>query len=165
MAMVYLAGPGVFRPDAVQFGKQLNAYCAAKGLIGLFPLDQAAPSDLVGDALSKWIFKANCELIRRADVVLADVRAFRSLSEPDSGTAFEIGFAFALGKPVYLWLPDVPANSDIITRLGGTIDDNGWQVEDFGAPLNLMLWQAAKAVINVPTAAEAIDALANLVNA
>ena len=63
MITVYLAGPGVFRPDAVQFGAQLNEYCSANGLTGLFPLDQAAPADLGVDALSKWIFNANCELI------------------------------------------------------------------------------------------------------
>ena len=162
MTTVYLAGPGVFRPDALQFGAQLKEYCALNGLTGLFPLDQAAPTDLAGDALSKWIFNANCALIRRADVVLADVSAFRSTSEPDSGTAFEIGFAYALGKPVYLWLPDVPANSGIVDRVGGAVDENGWQVEDFGAPLNLMLWQAATELINVPSAAEAIEILAKL---
>ena len=85
--------------------------------------------------------------------------AFRSASEPDSGTAFEIGFAYALGKPVYLWLPDVPADSGLVDRVGGAVDENGWQVEDFGAPLNLMLWQAAKAIINAATAAEAVQIL------
>ena len=36
---VYLAGPGVFRPDPVGFGEQLKAKCERVGLVGYFPLD------------------------------------------------------------------------------------------------------------------------------
>ncbi len=65
---------------------------------------------------------------------------------------------------MYLWLPDVATDSGIVDRVGGAVDENGWQVEDFGAPLNLMLWQAATAVINVPSAAGAIEILGKLFN-
>lgn len=163
MTSVYLAGPGVFRPDAIQYGAQLKSYCAANRLTGLFPLDKAAPIGLTGNDLSKWIFNANCALIRQANVVFADMRAFRSTSEPDSGTAFEVGFALALGKPIYLWLPDVTPNSDLISRVGGTVDYNGWHVEDFGAPLNLMLWQSATDIIGAPDASKAIQKLSEII--
>ncbi len=36
---VYLAGPDVFLPDAVEIGRQKAAICARYGLIGLYPLD------------------------------------------------------------------------------------------------------------------------------
>ena len=38
---IYLAGPDVFLPDAVEIGRQKAAICAAHGLAGLYPLDNA----------------------------------------------------------------------------------------------------------------------------
>ncbi|WP_373973886.1 nucleoside 2-deoxyribosyltransferase [Chitinibacter sp. SCUT-21] len=147
MQTIYLAGPGVFRPDAHAWGQDLQQYCAEFGLRGLYPLDQAAPADLTAAQAAAWIFQANCDLIRQSDAILADVRAFRSRSEPDSGTAFEIGFAHALGKPILLWLPDLEIGATMLDRVGSHRDEGGLMVEDFGAPLNLMLWQCASAVI------------------
>ncbi|WP_047396946.1 nucleoside 2-deoxyribosyltransferase [Chitinibacter sp. ZOR0017] len=160
MQTIYLAGPGVFRPDAAAWGQALQAACAEQGLCGLYPLDQACPADLHGPTAAAWIFQQNCALIQQADAVLADVRAFRSQSEPDSGTAFEIGYAHALGKPIYLWLPDLPAGVDMQTRLAGVTDAQGWHIENFAAPLNLMLWQAATAVIYATDPQSAVEILA-----
>lgn len=147
---IYLAGPGVFRPDSLEWGQRLKRACSAVGLAGLYPLDGDIPAEITGKtSIRRWIFANNCDLIRRADAVLADLRAFRSVCEPDSGTAFEIGFAHALGKPVWLWLPDCKTGGEMIGRLpchksdAGWIDADGLLVEDFGAPINLMLWDAA----------------------
>ncbi|TJZ77519.1 nucleoside 2-deoxyribosyltransferase [Chitiniphilus eburneus] len=166
--IVYLAGPGVFRQDAVAWGAQLTALCAQHGLAGLFPLDNQLPPLTDTAAQRRWLFQANCGAIHQADVVLADCRAFRSASEPDSGTAFEIGFAHALGKPVYLWLPDVAEGSTMRQRVAGPaaagtpIDNDGLLIEDFAAPLNLMLWEAADHAIFATTAESAIAQLAEL---
>lgn len=160
MQTIYLAGPGVFRRDAQQWGQQLQAACQRFGLRGLYPLDQTAPADLSPEQTAAWIFAANCALIEQADVILADVRAFRSQSEPDSGTAFEIGYAHALGKPIVLWLPDLNAGISMLDRVGRRYDLADLAVEDFGAPLNLMLWQSAAHVIYRTQAAEAIEDLA-----
>lgn len=146
---IYLAGPGVFRRDAKAWGSRLAAACAANELQGLYPLDAEVPGDLPISAQRHWIFASNCALIRQCDAVFADLRAFRSGSEPDSGTAFEVGFAHALGKPVWLWLPDCHPGVTLIERVScvkrdaAWIDAEGMLVEDFGAPLNLMLWDAA----------------------
>lgn len=151
---VYLAGPGVFRQDAAVWGSRLKTACDIHGLVGLFPLDNALPA--LPDERSKreWIFQQNCTMISRTDLVFADMRAFRSASEPDSGTAFEVGFAFALGKPVWLWLSDVTADTPMYKRIPSAFkQQNSWMdndnnaIEDFGVPLNLMLWQAATGVI------------------
>lgn len=147
---IYLAGPGVFFSDAKSWGTRLQKACAEQGQQGLFPLDGQIPADLQGrEAQRRWIFANNCALIRECDAVFADVRAFRSDSEPDSGTAFEIGFAHALGKPVWLWLPDCTSTSTQLARVSCVqdgevwIDGEGLLVEDFAVPLNLMLWDAA----------------------
>jgi nucleoside 2-deoxyribosyltransferase len=56
-------------------------------------------------AQARWIYQANIGLIARADAVLANLDFFRG-TEPDSGTCFEVGYAVALGKPVYGYIPD-----------------------------------------------------------
>lgn len=164
---IYLAGPGVFRQDAKEWGQRLVSACQSLGFRGLYPLDGELPTDLLNDKAAQrhCIFSSNIELIRMADGVFADLRAFRSTSEPDSGTSFEIGFAHALGKPVWLWLPDCQPGWGIIDRLpchkqGKHWNDAaGFTVEDFGAPLNLMLWEAASGVSFCP---EPEDALAEM---
>ena len=87
MRSVYLAGFDVFLPDAVAHGQRLKALCATYGFDGLFPLDNTAPKDLSGAALAQWIYRENVALIRRADMVMANLNVFRG-AEPDSGTAF-----------------------------------------------------------------------------
>jgi hypothetical protein len=84
MKMVYLAGFDVFREDARDWGEQLKALCLRYGYEGLYPLDKAAPSGLSGSATAQWIYEANIALIRRADVVMANLDDFRG---PGSQTA------------------------------------------------------------------------------
>ena len=73
--------------------------------------------------------------------MIANLNAFRG-REPDSGTCFEVGYAFAKGKKVYGYVSDARTMRE---KLGGA-DENGFSVEDFGLPLNLMLSCAAKIV-------------------
>ena len=118
MKKIYLAGFDVFAPDARQRGAQMKMLCAGRGCIGLYPLDNEA-------ACAADIFAGNCGLIDQADAVIANLNPFRG-QEPDSGTCFEVGYAFAKGKPVFAY--------DRSSR------------GDFGLPLNLMLSSAATVV-------------------
>jgi nucleoside 2-deoxyribosyltransferase len=149
MSTLYLAGFDVFRTDAGAHGERLKALCAEHGHQGLFPLDNAAPAGLEGLALARWIYEANVALIRRADVVVANVNNFRG-AEPDSGTAFEIGFAAALGKPVWAYADDGRALvQQVACQLhpqGLWLDGQGLIVEDFGLARNLMIACAATLV-------------------
>ncbi|WP_247661133.1 nucleoside 2-deoxyribosyltransferase [Ideonella alba] len=154
---IYLAGFDVFRPDALAQGERLKALCAAHGHTGLYPLDNTLPEGLQGPAAARWIYEANCALIRRADLVLANLNDFRG-HEPDSGTAFEVGFAAALGTPVLGYLDD---DRPLRAQLGGSHDAQGLLVEDFGLPRNLMLAGAARLVRGDAAAAlRALDARA-----
>src|SRR6185312_3312891 len=108
MTSVYLAGPDVFRPDAIPYGESLKAACRRFGLEGLYPLDNAVPLGLSKPQAAAWICQANLALIRRADIVMANLNPFRG-AEPDSGTVFEVGYAAALGKPVWGYLEDARA--------------------------------------------------------
>ena len=134
---IYLAGPDVFRPDAVEYGKSLSDMVRAAGHVPLFPSDNKFPEN--APDLSKQIFDANVAMIKDCDVVLANLDDFRG-HEPDSGTAWEVGFAHALGKRIIGYRNDGKSMLEKIAD-GKNIDcdENGMIIEDFGHSLNLML--------------------------
>lgn len=137
---VYLAGPDVFRPDALTWAEEARALLAQHGHTALVPLDNV-------ETTAVGIFKANIDLITKADVLVANLNPFRGF-EPDSGTSFEVGCAIALGKRVIGYVSDIRSQVDkLAERAGGKlarkngriVDHEGLTVEDFGLPVNLML--------------------------
>src|SRR5690606_19289744 len=72
---LYLAGPDIFRPDAVARGEQLKALCARYGFEGLFPLDAQVAGHAAGDPhdTARWIYRADIGLLDAADAVLANL--------------------------------------------------------------------------------------------
>lgn len=146
---VYLAGFDVFRRDAREFGERLRAACAEYGFEGVYPLDAEVPADLDGPRQADWIYRSNIDAIRSADIVMANVDDFRGPGEPDSGTAFEIGFAAALGKEVWAYTADRGALIDRVPSQPGPQGHEcarGFLVEDFGLQKNLMIACAARIV-------------------
>ena len=149
---IYLAGPDVFRPDASEHGRRAVALCAEHGFAAVFPLENALPTDLSPQALARHIYQANIAHIAACDAVLANLDFFRG-AEPDSGTCFEVGYAVALGKPVIGYLPESGSLAERIRgRLPhavgeGLVDAAGWQLEEFGLPLNLMLGVPCRIVV------------------
>lgn len=155
--LVYLAGFDVFRADAIDHGRRLKALCDQHGLEGLYPFDNDVPQGLTPEEAAAVICKANIAMIKRCDGVLANLNAFRG-AEPDSGTAFEVGMAVALGKPVWAYFEANGSLRDQIEHDAAGFDAQGFQVEDFGLPRNLMLactWAGSS-----ETAEQAVEALA-----
>ena len=105
MKTIYLAGPDVFEPDALHQGERLKALCRTFGCEGLFPLENVIDEHPDPQQTAEAIRKANLALIRQADMVMANLNPFRGF-EPDSGTVYEVGFAEALGKPVFGYAAD-----------------------------------------------------------
>ncbi|MBV9756287.1 MAG: nucleoside 2-deoxyribosyltransferase [Alphaproteobacteria bacterium] len=105
---VYLAGPMVFEPDPAALFAAMKAICAEHGLVGVAPLDDQAGLEGAppGRALVTAIVRADCALMRRLDAGLFCLDGFRRGPEMDPGTAFEIGFMCALGKPLAGWTRD-----------------------------------------------------------
>ena len=145
---LYLAGPDVFRPDVEAWAESARELCASHGHEALLPLDGV-------ETTPAGIYHANVALIHSADAVLANMNPFRG-SEPDSGTCFEVGFALALGKPVIGYIESDEtivervarkAGGSLARRNGRPVDRDGWVIEDFGAPLNLMLSVPATVVV------------------
>jgi nucleoside 2-deoxyribosyltransferase len=142
---IYLAGPDVFLVDARRVGEQKTAMCREFGFEGLFPLDN--DEDIRADAVS--IFRANCSLMRRAEVGLFNLTPFRGPSA-DPGTVFELGFLFALGKPVYGYTSSTAIYRDRVAGVHGPLveqsghlwDRDGNAAENFGLGDNLMIVRA-----------------------
>jgi len=156
---IYLAGPGVFRPDAQAYSAALKDIAVRHGLTGLWPLD----NDVSGDdpaMLAKAIFEANVAMIDAAAAVVADISPFRG-PYMDPGTAFEIGYAHARGKPVFAWTGDsrtLRARTEVHGPARNGTDAQGWTIEDFGLAENLMISVPARGVFD--TAELAIAAAA-----
>jgi nucleoside 2-deoxyribosyltransferase len=149
----YLAGFDVFRVDAIAHGEHLKSLCAAAGLMGLFPLDNDLPHELAGPEAAAWICQQNMAMLCEADLVIANLGNFRG-AEPDSGTVFEVGVAVAMGKPVWVYFPERGSLRQQVPSSEGRCRD-GYFVEDFGLPKNLMLacqWAGAE-----PTVDQAIE--------
>lgn len=132
---VYLAGPDVFFADAAARAARMKAECAQFGLMGVFPLD-AAPGPLPDAPEWLRIFAANEAHIRSCDAMLANITPFRGPSA-DVGTAWEMGFMRALGRPVAAWTEDA---RDYAPRVA----PDGLMVEAFGLADNLMLEGGAR---------------------
>jgi len=155
---VYIAGPDVFRPDAPDWAETVRAQCLRLGFEALIPLD--------GDATTPpGIYASNIDMIRAADVVIANLNPFRGV-EPDSGTCFEVGFALALGKRVIGYIRSPELLRERVERLQGrpldlhgdfALDANGLRVEDFGLPLNLMLAVPVELVSGLEQALRAVS--------
>ncbi len=144
---VYLAGPDVFLPNASARGERLRRICTAHGLQGVFPLD-ALP-----DEPPAWSFLPPAQAIAlrneahilRSDALVANLTPFRGPGA-DNGTAYELGFARALGRPVFAWSNAVdPYRVRCLTWPGATQhgdtwrDPDGLEIESFGLADNLML--------------------------
>ena len=91
------------------------------------------------------IFQANVKLIHEADIVIANLNAFRG-KEADSGTIWECGYAYALGKEVYgymqkrtTYLQTFQENEIKENTTYGKTDLNDRIIENFELPINLMI--------------------------
>ena len=134
----------------------MKAALAGRGMAGLFPLDEELhPSDYRDPAGLALAIAASCEAqIRKADMGIFNVQPWRG-PEADEGTAYELGFMAALGKPVVLYTNDPrPFAERIATDVyqGDVYRDGDFvrgkrdhmMIEDFeGFAGNLMLINAA----------------------
>lgn len=137
---IYLAGPEVFLPDPAAIGAAKKAICARHGLTGVFPLDDPATSP---SGPPDWRrIHAACEMqMRGCGALVANLTPFRGPGA-DPGTAYELGYMRALGRPVfgYTHAPG-PYRARVQTQCDGTVlrDMEGLEVEDYDLADNLML--------------------------
>ena len=141
---IYLAGPDVFAPNQQEHGESLKTITKSFSFTPLYPLDNEI---LESDNLSKDIFCSNVEMIKQADIIVANLNAFRG-SEPDSGTVWEIGYAHALGKRIIGYTNDTrPMKTKINPETNNIFDKNGWRIEDLDHSHNLMIFNACEIIV------------------
>jgi nucleoside 2-deoxyribosyltransferase len=144
---IYLAGPDVFLPDAVDVGRRKKELCARYGFEGLYPLDNEIRSMLEGERRDRLIYRANEAMIRRADLGICNLTPFRGPGA-DAGTVFELGMLAGLGKKIFGYtniVDDLLERSKLIDTLTLDRTDHEWRdssrmiVENFGNADNLMI--------------------------
>lgn len=145
---IYLAGPEVFLTDALDVLANKRAICARMGWEGLSPVDNEIPKTAKTPAeIASAIYEGNMTMMRQADAIIANISPFRG-PNMDPGTAFEIGFFAALGKPIMVYTQDkgdltervVEWSQPEVTVDGHEIRDrNEHLVEAFGLSENLMI--------------------------
>src|SRR5947209_5966398 len=146
MTKIYLAGPDVFLPDAIDIGRRKVEICARHGLIGLYPLDHEV--DRSAGEVSLNIFKGCESMMDAADAIIANLTPFRGPGA-DPGTAYELGYVTARGKFCLGYSNDPQAYAERVRKLVAVssqdrplVDADGLTVEDFGLADNLMMVHA-----------------------
>ena len=138
---VYLAGPDVFLPGAACRAEALKRICGRNGLVGVSPLD-GLPGERPNAAPDPpTIARRNEAHIQRCDAVLANLTPFRGPGA-DPGTVYEIGYARALGRPVFGYAGVAADYATRVRALPGSVqtrDADGLEIEDFGLFENLMI--------------------------
>lgn len=151
----YLAGPDVFLENARAVGDRKKAICDDHGIEGVLPLD----SDVSTAGLSPLdgglaIGRENEALMRGCHLLIANMTPFRGPSA-DVGTAYEMGFIRALGRPVFAYSNTTRPYIDRIAehfaprglerrRDGKLWDPDGLWIEEHDMVDNLMLETAVR---------------------
>ena len=123
--MIYLAGP-LFTLSELDFNNRLRNLLEEAGHRVWLPQEQALMSQEAISILSKLLSG-----LRASDVIIANMDG----ADPDSGTSWECGYAYAYGKPTILFRTDSRSRRD----------------ENLG-PYNLMMWASATVRLDGPFA-------------
>jgi nucleoside 2-deoxyribosyltransferase len=144
MKKIYIAGFDVFKQNSIQIGENYAKLCKQYGFEGLYPLDNVVDFKQSKNKIAQDIYKANIELIHKADIVIANLNQFRG-KEADSGTIWECGYGKALGKKVYGYMEKNQSYLDTFSinekKLINNVytDNDNMFIEDFDYPINLMI--------------------------
>jgi nucleoside 2-deoxyribosyltransferase len=123
MTKLYLAGP-LFTLAEQSFNAELARFLESQGFEVWLPQEHEPRGNTAAA-----IFAMDVEALDWADMVVACMDG----PDPDSGTAWECGYAYAKGKPIVCYRTDFRISSDTA-----------------GAPYNLMLSESATARLEVP---------------
>lgn len=155
---IYIAGPDVFYPKAVEIGEAKKAICAKYGFVGVFPLD-LLPTDLFtnpryNNAQRADICKKACiEGVRSCDILVANMTPFRGTGM-DVGTAAEMAAADMIHKPVYgystdsrTYLEKLIATGELVFKDECYFDQEGQIVENLDRIDNCMVTECCQKII------------------
>jgi len=96
MVTIYIAG-ALFSQAELEFNKKLQHLVSEAGFSVFLPQEDAADNkELRGDRSHLSIFNQCLNGLKKSDLVVAVLEG----TDVDSGTAWEIGYAYAKGMPV-----------------------------------------------------------------
>jgi nucleoside 2-deoxyribosyltransferase len=148
MRKVYLAGPEVFLPDGESITEAKRELTRRYGFEpNIWTGDRDWPTDKF--EIGVFIAKGNETVMSDSDLIIANMTPFRGVST-DVGTAFEIGFMCAQGKPAFGYTNDSRFYGERVTddyykgvvgpdEHGVNRGPDGQMVEDHFMSDNLML--------------------------
>ena len=112
---IYVAGP-FFKPGERERIEQIRKLFKEDSFFNdydiFFPMDHFIPN---GEKMSNWdwskaVFDMDTKALEQADIVLAVYDKHYS----DSGTAWELGYAYGMGIPVILLCTDLNADNSLM---------------------------------------------------
>jgi nucleoside 2-deoxyribosyltransferase len=136
---LYIAGP-LFTKAERFWNAQLARHLSAAGHSVFLPQDEVKA---IASLNAHRIFQIDVDGVRRAEAVVAILDG----ADPDSGTSFECGVAYALGIPIVAVRSDFRGGGDALP--GQNL-----------ATVNLMLSQAATAIVSMPDPVASLEAIA-----
>jgi len=182
---IYFAGPDVFYREVFDIAKEKKRiiHDLSNGrMIGCHPFDNDVEQMSDPMDMGRMISRENRKMMDQCDIILANITPFRG-ANIDDGTAFEIGYMMAQGKPVYaysnagtkLYIENVVSWADKtegvslseIDKDGCIRDHDGAVVEQFGFPCNLMIGDIIEgrfAVTDTPQPPTDLSAFEQVVN-
>jgi nucleoside 2-deoxyribosyltransferase len=152
---VFLAGPDLWYPDPGEHFARRADLCREAGLSVLDARGEGLFETEPSEAMARELYAKALEKVRAADAVIANLTPWRG-PNADPGTAFEMGFAAALAKPVFAYMNVANEDeADYRGRVAATVgampgEDGRWrdmdagEIEDFALPENVMLWAEAR---------------------
>ena len=154
---VYLAGPDVFKADAIKIGERKKNLLSAANCIGHYPIDNVITNFKRDKETAFRIAQANELVMNKCNVIFVNMTPWYGPSM-EVGTAFETGYMSARANfdaddvlivgyyegEVELdfakRVADQCYNGNVIHHADGSVTDpNGVRLESFGLQENLML--------------------------
>jgi nucleoside 2-deoxyribosyltransferase len=152
---IYLAGPDIYHPQALDIMERKKNVCARYGLEGVVATDFLAGIQFSGvPAAAPRLYRERAKVIKECDGLIANMTPFRGTSI-DPTTALEMGMMEGLGRPVVGYTLDPTNYADRIRRLHEEIEEpvvqagarlvspDGITIEDFGLADTVMIAGAA----------------------
>lgn len=155
ISTVFMAGPDLWFPEGPAIIAQKAAMCREAGFEPVVGTGDDLFETERSEVMAREIFARVCQRIRESDALVANLTPFRGPG-CDQGVAYAVGFAAALGKPVFAYMnvrseDEAEARARIEARVGAVRDlhgvwrdDEGCEIEDFGLPENILLWAEAR---------------------
>jgi nucleoside 2-deoxyribosyltransferase len=155
ISSIFLAGPDQWFPEAEDHLSRARGMIELAGYTPMIGAGGGLIETERSEVMARETYAKTLQTLRTADAVIANLTPWRGVGA-DPAAAFQVGFASALGKPVFAYLnvaaeDEADVRGRVEAQFGASPDSAGvWrdaddcEIEDYGLPENLMLWAEAR---------------------